>query len=93
MSGFRVEPEELTDRAGRLRGAAEGLRLTAGACGLDAGRRLRGGLDEALAAFVERWRDGHSALAGRTEEVALRLGQAAEVYAEVDREVARGAGA
>ena len=93
MSGFRVEPDELTDRARRLRGAAEGLRLTATAAGLDAGPRLRGGLDDALADFVDRWRAGHTALAERTDEVALRLARAAEVYSEVDQEVARGAGA
>jgi uncharacterized protein YukE len=96
MAGFRVEPGELRDRAWRLRSAAETLRGVAGGPdggGLEGGRGLQGGLDEALARFGEAWRAGHARLAERTEDVAERLVRAAEMYAEVDREVARGAGA
>lgn len=92
MAGFRVEPDELRDRAARLRWAAGTLRGVAGS-GVEAGRGLQGGLDEALARFGDAWRAGHARLAERTEDVAERLERAAAVYAEVDREVARGAGA
>lgn len=92
MTAFRVEPGELRDRAERLRSAAGTVRGVAGG-GLEGGRGLQGGLDEALARFSDGWRSGHARLAERTEDVAERLVRAAEVYAEVDREVARGAGA
>jgi hypothetical protein len=91
MAGFRVEPGELRDRAWRLRLAAGSLRGVAGG-GLEGGRGLQGGLDEALTRFGDAWRAGHARLAERTEDVAERLVRAAETYAEVDREVARGAG-
>ena len=91
MAGFQVDPGELRDRASRLRAAAGTLRGVAG--GLDACRGLDGSLEEALGRFGDAWQAGHARLAERTEDVAQRLVRAAEVYAAVDREVARAAGA